>query len=192
MKKRTVLFLAMLLLTIGLYSQRDETLFSRVNFKLTGLWGGASSQVTQFGGDISQLSSLYGGFEFGKTVLIGWKGYRMDNASVMLDAQRRDLQMYYGGVMVEVMPFAWKVVHPKIGFYGGGGQVRVDRGSRDWLGVFQPSAGLELNVFRWLRVGAEAGYRFANPDGSADVRSRDISTAYGEVSIKLGGSWGRR
>ena len=189
MKKLVFIFLGMALLTTTLFSQRDETLFGSVNFKLSGIWGGGSSQITQFGENISQLSSTHLGLEFGKTVFIGWKGYRFTD-NVRIDEKSTRLRMYYGGLVVEVLPFAWKAIHPKIGFMGGLGNVRVD-GTRDWLGVLQPSAGIELNVFRWLRVGAEGGYRFANVDNTADISNSDVSTPYGEISIKFGGSWGR-
>ena len=55
----------------------------------------------------------------------------------------------------------------------------------------QPSAGVEINVFRWFRLGLEGGYRFVNDNDIAAIQDTQIEGAYGQASLKFGFSWGR-
>lgn len=190
MKKTIWILCCFVLISTSLFSQRDETVFGRTGLRLSGVWGGATSNFTQIGDDLALFSGGYGGLEFNKTVFIGWVGYGGSN-DIKIGEEDMDLEMFYSGPVVAITPRAWKVVHPKLTFMGGSGNMRLDNSSRDRIGIFQPSAGLEVNVFRWFRVGLDAGYRFVTDVREGTVSNKDMSGAFGEVKLKFGWSWGR-
>lgn len=191
MKKATWIVFCLVLMATSVFSQRDETVFGRSGLRISGVWGGSTTNFTEIGDDLTLLSGGYGGLEFNKTVFIGWGGYGGGD-DITIGQETKDLDIYYTGPIVSFTPAAWKVVHPKITFMGGSGRMRLDNGNRDRIGVFQPSGGLEINIFRWCRVGAEAGYRFIT-DVRDDqlVNNKDLSGLFGEVKLKFGWSWGR-
>ena len=180
MKKSIWMLLGFVLISTSLFSQRDETVFGRTGLRLSGAWGGSLVNVASIGDDISVFSGGYGGIEFNKTVFIGWAGYGL-NDDIQIGDETRDLDMYYNGPIVSFTPRAWKVVHPKINFMAGGGNMRFNNSTRDRIGVFQPSAGLEVNIFRWFRIGGEVGYRAVTDVKDGFATNKDMSGIFGEV-----------
>ena len=87
---------------------------------------------------------------------------------------------------------SYKAVHPKVGFSIGSGNVRLRNEGNDSVFVLQSSAGIELNIFRWFRLGLEGGYRLVNDVDFNAVSAGDLSAPYGELSFKFGWSWGNQ
>jgi hypothetical protein len=61
----------------------------------------------------------------------------------------------------------------------------------DRVYVVQPSAGIEINVFRWFRLGLEGGYRFVSDSNIPELSNQQLSGAFGQASLRFGFSWGR-
>ena len=58
--------------------------------------------------------------------------------------------------------------------------------------IIQPSAGVEINLLRWFRLGLEGGYRSVqNYNIGGGLTEEKLSGAYGQASLKFGFSWGR-
>jgi hypothetical protein len=189
--KKPVLFLFLFFgLAIASFGQRDETILGNRGLRLTGGWGASTTSLTFFDDDFAVISGGYGGLEFGKNVFIGWGGYETTNNFEIdrFDNSRFDLD--YNGLMIGYAPKSFKALHPKFTILAGGGKLRLPGEGSDKVFVFQPSAGLEFNIFRWFRIGLDGGYRFVTDTDLLEVKDTDISAPYGELTFKFGWSWG--
>jgi hypothetical protein len=170
----------------SLFAQKDETLFKR--FNLTGGWGGAQIAITDFNGEISALRGGFGGIEFNKNFFVGGGSY----ASTSLDGldQLGDTyEMNYGGLILGYALKSQKVIHPQATVLVGGGWQQELNANRQNIFVVQPAAGVEINVFRWFRVGLNGGYRLVMDDQNLST-DQIFSGGYGNLSFKFGYSWG--
>lgn len=171
------------LVTLGAMAQRDQTLFRTID--LSGAWGGSQIALTQFDGRLQALHGGFGGVEFNKNLFIGGASYNtreydaIDNSS--------NYNMRYGGPIIGIGSQSHRVVHPHAMLLVAPGWGEAPNAARENLLVIQPSAGVELNVFRWFRVGVRGGYRIAASSGNV---SDAFSGGYGAVSFKFGWSWG--
>jgi len=120
-------------------------------------------------GNNTLVNGGFGGIEFNKTVFIGWSAY---GVSDNLIAENDDLIPYsysFNGPILAYTPKARSVVHPKISMQIGFGKYDVQGFSRDRFLVLQPGIGGEVNILRWFRAGATAGYRYSlNSDYATD------------------------
>ncbi len=191
MKKLAFTALMIGMLTATMFAQRDETIFGKSGLRLTGAWGANTTNLTFFDDDFAVVSGGYGGLEFGKKLFIGWGGYSTTNDfNIGSDVQNTDLNISYNGLMIGYAPFSHKAIHPKFTLLAGGGNLRMRGTGSDEILVFEPSAGVELNVFRWFRVGLDGGYRFVT-NTDILVNDSEVSAPYGQVTFKFGWSWGR-
>jgi hypothetical protein len=190
MRTKSFLFVLILLsCTATAFAQREETLLGRRSWGFSGIWGGYNHQYTQFDGADSYNRGGFFGFEFGKSLLLGWGRYRLDDPFDWQNTDRR-FNMRWNVAKVGYAFIPYKAVHPMFNVDFGTG--RVDLGSeRDRVFVVQPSAGIEINVFRWFRLGLEGGYRFTNDVDIVGLTDTRLSGAYGQASLKFGFSWGR-
>ena len=190
MKKLAFTALMIGLLAITTFAQRDETIFGKSGLRLTGAWGASTTNLTLFEDDFAVITGGYGGLEFGKSIFIGWGGYGTSNDfRIGTDLQNTDLNLDYNGLMLGYAPLAHRAIHPKFTILAGSGNLRIRGEGTDNVLVVEPGIGLELNVFRWLRVGLDGGYRFVT-NTDLLVNDSDISAAYGQLTFKFGYSWG--
>jgi hypothetical protein len=190
--KRILLIAALVGASLSLaQAQAEETLFNKSGLGLTGAWGGWTSGIAAFSDNLALTKGGYGGLEFGKNLFIGWAGYRTVNQVPFASEDLSDFGFDYGGLMLGFAPAAKKVFHPQIGFLVGGGEASVKSVGSDAVWVLQPSLGLEVNVFRWARLGIEGGYRHISHLDIPDYSNKDLSAFYGELRLKFGWSWGK-
>jgi hypothetical protein len=187
-------FLALMLcfLTVALYAQREETVLGERGWGLSGFWGGYKHQYTRFGdnNDVFTRGGFFG-FEFGKSLYLGWGRYDLQDEFDWdgADGRRFDIRWNVGKLGYAFAPY--KAIHPMINLDLGRGKVNLQGVGEDRLFIIQPSAGVEINVFRWFRLGLEGGYRFVNDTDLAPLSDKDLSGVYGQASLKFGFSWGR-
>ncbi|HMR43520.1 MAG TPA: hypothetical protein PKC40_06790 [Saprospiraceae bacterium] len=175
---------------LSLFSQSDETLFGRSGLRFTGAWGASTTNLTFFEDDFAIVNGGYGGLEFGKNVFIGWGGFRTANNFEIDRFDNDRFEMRYNGLMLGYAPGSFKVLHPKFMLLTGGGRLKVAGENSDEIFVLQPSAGVEINVFKWFRLGLEGGYRFVADADLLNIKDADISAPFGELTFKFGWSWG--
>lgn len=177
------------LFAIPVEAQRDQTLFGQSGLRMTGVWGGPMSNIMTLNDDYTNFSGGFGGLEFNKNVFIGWGGMK-SSTDIKLDAfPDQNLEMRYNGLMIGYAPRADRVLHPRFSILAGGGQVEVPGVDRDKIFVIQPSAGIEVNIFRWARIGLDAGYRVVTDTDIKDLKDSDLSGFYGELKFSFGISW---
>jgi hypothetical protein len=190
--KRILLCAALIGASLTLaHAQAEETLFNKSGLGLTGAWGGWTSGMAAFSDNLALTKGGFGGLEFGKNLFIGWAGYRTIDQTPFATNELSKFGFDYGGLMLGYAPLARKVIHPQIGLLVGGGEARVKNVGDDAVWVIQPSLGVELNVFRWARIGVEGGYRHISNMDIPDYTNQDLSSFYGEVRLKFGWSWGK-
>ncbi len=179
-----LLSLLALLASTSLQAQRQETLFGHNGLGITGMWGSATYNYSFFDEDYVYNRGGNIGLEFGNNFFVGygWSRFR-ENAN---PEGARSFRMRYNGVLLAVAPGAYQAVHPRISALIGGGRVFPDNLPRSQVFVFQPSAGIEVNVFQWFRVGLEGGYRIVTNSSTPDLSSTDISSPFAQIDLRFG------
>lgn len=188
--KTSVLLVACALLSLRASAQ-DETIANRFDLRISGAWGGWHTQLTSLGDENAVFQGGYGGLEFNKTIFIGWGAFRLqDVVRYEEGAVARGVNFRYHGPQIYYTPMARSVLHPKFGLQTGFGRVDVEGQAEDRVAILQPFVGGEVNILRWLRLGADLGYRFALNTANGGPGDGFVSGVYGQLNLKLGFSWG--
>ncbi len=184
MQKHLTFSMLLLIFAGSLFAQRQETLFDN-DFGLTGFWVSPKYNFSYFDDQTAYVRGTSFGFEFGRTVIIGWSTTKFKD-EIAVNAFADDFSLKYSNFMLNITPQSYKVVHPILGFQTGTGRLKFDDGDSEKVYIVQPSAGIEINVFKWFRVGADGGYRFVSNVDSEGLDSSDISGAFVQLNLKFG------
>lgn len=192
MKKISSLLLTLFFAGTILYGQQDETLFGQTGLRLTGAWGGTMAGITSFDGENAATGGGFGALEFNKALLIGFGGVNTSETVGFDNGPLKKFELKYGGLMLGIVPKSYQVIHPKFSFLMGGGKVKVDGEGEDKIFVVHPSAGAEVNVFRWFKLSLEGGYRFVSDARFDPPSNEDLSGFSAELKFRFGWSWGHQ
>ncbi|HMQ60734.1 MAG TPA: hypothetical protein PKE06_08700 [Flavilitoribacter sp.] len=191
MKKSAVIaFIFCLFAGYAVQAQREETLINNGSARFSGIWGAFSNNYSSFDNNWIYNRGGYGGFEFGRTVFIGFGGYRY-REDVNLESGATPFKMKYGAFIIGVSPNSRKAIHPRINILTGRGRISSAYEGSDRIFVVQPSAGLELNVFQWFRVGLEGGYRLVLDSDIPGLENAKVSAPFAQLDLRFGVAWGR-
>jgi hypothetical protein len=191
-KSFILLLLALFAAMNSLFAQKEETLVGSRGLGFSGIWGGSKHQLANFNnnGKNSYMAGGFFGLEFGKALLVGWGHYNLIDEFKWDNIENQQFDMRWNPMLIQYGFRNYKPIHPQIGVELGRG--RVELGDiRDRIFVVQPTAGLEINVFRWFHVGLDGGYRFVNDSSIAGLSDQELSGWFGQASLKFGFSWGR-
>ncbi len=187
-------FLALALLTSlnSLIAQKEETVVGSRGLGLTGAWGGWKHQLAPFQGNKnpSYVTGGYFGLEFGKALLVGWGHYNLVDEFKWDDIENQQFDLKWNPMVLSYGYKNYKAIHPQIGVDLGRGTVQLGD-VKDRIFVVQPTAGVEINVFRWFHLGLDGGYRFVNDSSISGLDDKALSGWFGQASLKFGFSWGR-
>jgi len=190
MKHTKSFLLALALLSsFQMFAQKEETVIGDRGLGFSGLWGGYRHQLTQFGDKTSYVNGGFFGFEFGKALLVGWGNYSLIDQFKWDGIQNQQFDMRWRPFLLQYGIKNHKPFHPQVGFEIGRGKVDLGEIS-DRILVVQPSAGLEINIFRWFHLGLDGGYRFVSDSSLPGLSDADLSGWYGQASLKFGYSFG--
>lgn len=184
------LFLSLFCST-GVFAQKEETVLGGRNFGFSGIWGGTHHQITSFGNANSYIHGWHFGLEFGKSILVGLGGYHLVDDVKWDQIQNQNFEMNWRSLSLGYAFLPYKAVHPTLSVEGGAGRVELTNEGKDNIFVVQPTAGVEINVFRWFHIGLEGGYRFVTDSSLPSLDDASLSGAFGQASFKFGFSWGR-
>lgn len=187
MKKLYAIFIFVGIVLCSAQAQKDETIFNSNRVKLTGVWAGSTNGFVKFRDEFSLNNGGFLTFEFNKNFLIGWSGYGGGTAlddGREVDINGNDLLLGYG-------LDSYKSIHPFFYLKTGAGELQLDDATDDNVFVIEPSVGLEANVFRWFRMGIDAGYRFVSGVDMNGLSSGDVSSPFVSLRLKFGWSWGK-
>lgn len=185
MKKQFTFLVCLLLGAISLQAQKDQTVFGNGGIDFTGVWAGPINNISNFNESFDISNGGYVLFEFNKNFLIGWTGYGSESS--LDDGSRAEI----GGrdFLLGYAFNAYKPVHPIVYLQTGGGSLKINDGPKDQIFVAQPAIGLEANIFRWMKIGADVGYRFVSNVDTPGFTDSDLSSAYIGLRFKFGWSW---
>lgn len=193
MKHTKSVFFALALLTSlnSLFAQKEETLVGSRGLGFSGIWGGSKHQLTQFGngGNASYVAGGFFGFEFGKALLVGWGHYNLMDEFKWDNIENQQFDMRWNPMVLNYGFKNYKSIHPQVGVDFGRGRVELGD-DKDRIFVVQPTAGVEINVFRWFHIGLDGGYRFVNDSSIPTLSDEALSGWFGQASLKFGFSWG--
>jgi len=169
--------------------RRERTLLGDLD--LSGAWGGPTYNYSMTGDDWALLRGGFGGLEFGDEVFLGYGGWKArENFTVDEPVVGSpEFEFQHSGFIFAYSPFRDNAIHPRITTIIGPGRINVEGEGRDRMLVGQAMVGLELNLFQWFRLGADAGYRFANGVDSQLISDRDVSGALFQLEARFGFSW---
>lgn len=190
--KSFFLALALLISLNPLIAQKEETVVGSRGLGFSGIWGGSKHQLTQFGngGKTSYVAGGFFGLEFGKALLVGWGHYNLMDEFKWDNIEDQEFDMKWNPMVLAYGFKNYKSIHPQIGVDFGRGRVELGD-ERDRIFVVQPTAGVEINVFRWFHLGLDGGYRFVNDSSIEGLSDQGLSGWFGQASLKFGFSWGR-
>ncbi len=171
------------------FDNRDETLFNRS--QRSGFFVSPIIEYSNF--DKDWTTATGGGLAFiSGDLFFGAYGMGMTNLNHIVKGGFNRLDMGHGGFWIGYVLPQHKVLHLFTSIKAGWGALDIDFDGKphykDSFFAVTPEAGLEVNVFRWLRLAGTVGYRFMNGlNDSAGFDKNDFQTTTGSLTIRVGG-----
>ena len=189
MKKLSSVVLTVFLMVTAVLAQEEETLFGESGLKLTGAWGGPIFGMSFFGNEATATRGTFWGLEFNEIILVGFGNERTFESVQLKEGDVGKYDFKHNGFHLHFYPKKEKIIHPAFGFMMGGGELKDALGNKDPLFVVQPTAGFEINVFKWWKVGTDAGYRFVSRTDLPNIEDKDLSSIFFNLNMRFGFSW---
>ncbi len=188
MKKLLFILTLNLVATLG-FSQH-ETLFGQQN--VFGFFGGPIVEFNLGNDEVSTSAGGGGGIILGNLFLGGYGLASADQFDNLIENNRVELQMAHGGFWLGAVFPSNKLIHGfssvKLGW--GALDVEIDEDNfrtNDAIFVTTPEIGVEVNLLKFFRVGATAGYRFVSGvNNSPNLGNGDFSNAVGTITFRFG------
>ena len=190
MKKLLPLTFALFFFSTAVFAQRQETLFGHNGFRFSGIWGSFTNNYSFYQDDRGYHTGGNIGLEFGRTVFLGYAWTKLAD-DIFLPQGNTSFRLRQNNFLLSIMPNSYQLIHPMISFQTGSGKITLSDGQTDRAFVFQPSAGFELNIFKWFHLGIEGGYRFITNTSLNGVDNKDLSAPFAQLNLRFGVSWGR-
>ena len=185
--KKFLLSFTIILLSLSIHAQKDETIFGNSGIRFTGIWGGSTTFINGFEDDFDLDGGGFFTFELNKSLLLGWSNQEI--RAYFNDGGRLDLKT--NDFLIGYSPISYRSLHPYFYTTVGSGKADLQTEGRDKVLSIQPSLGLELNVLRWFRISLDGGYRFISGSDYVAVTDKMMSGAFIGLRLKFGWSWGR-
>ncbi len=172
----------------------DETLFNRSH--RAGFFVSPIIEYSDFKNDITTSTGGGIGLVAGD-FFIGGYGLGTVDYNRIINENFDKLDMGHGGFWLGYVAPQHEVVHFFSSVKAGWGAVDInfDGGEPDYRDAFfalTPEAGIEVNVFRWFRISATAGYRFMSGlEPAPNFDKKDFETMTASLTFRIGG-FGRR
>jgi hypothetical protein len=161
----------------------------------SGGFGGPVIRFSDVKGEFAVFVGGRGAWIVNHSFYVGAAGYGLANA-IDLDNHRdywphRDIEFGYGGVEFGYIHDSNRLVHFTIGaLIGGGGVTRNEDFDvfydDDAVFVLEPTADLELNVSRLVRIAAGGGYRLVTGTHAPGLDNGDLSAPFASLTVKIG------
>lgn len=170
-------------------ADRERTLLGDLD--LTGIWGGPTYNYSSSGEDWAFMRGGFGGLEFGEEFFVGYGGWASrDQFNRDVDpTESTRFDFRHGGVIIAYSPFRDNAVHPRLTTIIGPGRITDLEQNKDRFLVGQAALGVEFNLFQWLRLGVDGGYRFASGVDLDGFSDNDVSGSFFQIEARFGFSW---
>nr|WKN37930.1 outer membrane beta-barrel protein [Tunicatimonas sp. TK19036] len=199
--KSVFVFLLFFLSFTVLHAQdnEQETLVNGFRITSSGGYGGPSLRSSTINGDFALLFGGYGGWYVNKKWMIGGGGYglvtqlKVPASESAIPNEALHYDMGYGGLMVEYIFRSDRMLHLTTHMLVGGGGITQDlEGTPDLTDthsnffVFEPGAGLELNITDFFRLNGGLTYRLVSGSDTPGIQDRDLSSMAVFLNFKFG------
>lgn len=164
-----------------------------------GGYGAPTIALTAVNGDRAILVGGQGGWIINRHFVIGGGGRGLaTDQRATLNGEPVDLQMGYGGALVEYIGAPSRIVHYGAEvLIGAGGAQLLDESSAgdpddadvlENTSFFASEVGgrLELNVTTFFRVGLSGGYRLIIGNDLPGISDVELGGPYGQLSLRFG------
>ncbi|MBU8893202.1 MAG: porin family protein [Bacteroidales bacterium] len=213
MKKLFTILLVALMVQISFAQEEKieekdpmQTIFTKDNLKFTGGFIAPEIKVSDVHEDISLLVGGSIGFTFNDNFTIGLAGsglttnsnFNIPNADPLLDDMSARVGMGYGGLLLEYTMFSDKKIHFSIPVVVGAAGIYVYEDDGDFFYdqfneiensaafVVEPGVNIELNLFKFFRVGLGASYRLIEGTDLVNLTDEDLSDLSFNATFKFG------
>ncbi len=166
-----------------------ETLFNQV--KVVGAFGGPFFEYSEIGNDL-EVSSGGGGGLIINDFFIGGYGMGSITASIF-EEELESIELAHGGLWMGYTYRPYKLLHlfSSVKLGAGALDIEFDNGPDydESIFVVTPELGIELNVFKFFKIGFTGGYRFVNGyDSPTPGFGKDeLNGAVGTITLRFGG-----
>jgi hypothetical protein len=175
------------------FAQDEQLIGDKIE---SGGFGAPVWKTTQLNGELAFLSGGRGGWIVNHTLVIGGGGYGtltdVQTSLVSGDGNKLYLRMEYSGFELEYIRHSSRLVHWTVKTLFGGGRIQLrehDPGrlvKSDNFFVADANVNAELNVLKWMRVNAGAGYRLVFGIETEGLGNGDIGGPEAQVTVKFG------
>lgn len=199
-KNYLILVIAGLLVTTEILAQDEpdgqQTLFSN-RITSSGGYGGPLFQYTFIKDQSAFMTGGFGGWFANKKFTIGGGGYRLASGINVAEADRLEpganmqYKFSYGGLYLAYALNSDKTFHPEFSLMAGTGWVSQENQDgksfgKSTIAVLAPGVQLDINVFRFMRVGIGANYRFSFGSDTPGMSDQDLNGPSGFLAFKFG------
>lgn len=200
--RRLIFLLTLCGLSVSAVAQEQTLISGPIE---NGGFGGPVVKFSQVNDKFAVLVGGYGGWLINHTFMIGGGGFGLANEIRGLQAAQLlygtgdnlRLQFGYGGLMLEYIGESAKLIHFYVSTLVGVGAVDYqyingyqpyfdNSATASVVFVLEPSANVELNVSRFFRLGAGAGYRLVSGSNLVGVTDAGLSDLSFNLTFKFG------
>lgn len=168
----------------------EKTLLGDMSEIDHGGFGGPVVRFTQIDGAFAVLTGGRGGWIIDHRFVVGGGGYGLatrHKAKGLAGISGQDLEMGYGGGILEFIIASDQLIHCSTEVLIGAGGVTTAEGSEeDAFFVAEPGVNLMLNITKFFRMGFGASYRFTAGANFGDLDSGDLSGGAAVLTFKFG------
>lgn len=181
---------------LTLHAQSEQTLFNKT--KVRGGFGGPTFTFGKIKGNRGFGAGGGGGLVFNQT-MIGGFGHGEIFAIDRPNESDASLALGYGGLWLGYSIPTQKAVHGFASIKIGGGGVGISENANWWeedpefdgydraVLVLMPEAGIELNVFHWMRIAGTVGYRYVDGfQGALGLDSKAFNAPVFGLTMRFG------
>ena len=161
----------------------------RKPLEMSASWAGMSFTITQIMETTTIQIGVDVGFEYNGTFLTGYQWRSTIDELVLPDlAANNQLKFGYHTFLIGYTLPTNKVIHLRLTLGVGPGQMKL-MDNKDQLFVVQPAVGLEINLFQWMRLSLDGGYRKVSGVQSDLITNEELTNFFGTASLRFGWSW---
>ena len=170
---------------------QEKTLIGDLKELDHGGFGGPVVRFTQIGGEFGVLSGGRGGWILDHKYGLGGGGYGLANNIGIEEAGRilhpENLEMGYGGLILEYVVASDALVHCSVELLLGGGGMTTEFGADDdAFFVVEPGANLMLNITKFFRFGIGVSYRQIEGADFGGLDNGDLTGLAWGLTFKFG------
>jgi hypothetical protein len=202
MKKNVMVTAALLCMQFALYAQSEKetrALFNDFRFSNIGFMASPYYHYSEIDGSGTSVLGFRGGILFNDKLSVG--GFYSFSVNEIVPKSETDPRIYMdyrvGGGFIEYTFWPDKLVHLTIPLFIGGGEVEMDLKDsysgndqnlygEKFFFIIEPSANLEINLHKFLRLNAGVGYRMASNMTYRNFDQSALTGFTGNIGLKLG------